>query len=203
MAWCRLWVRTFFFLWFLILINPSVPALGLLFHRKTHFRAFFHCFSLFFLTSFWADFTSHLKYQSNKKYLLYCQMAGLLGLLGSQLEAHYFWQINLHRLPLDTSALCRPYIFLSAFLFLFLPRNRANVQGAGIWPEDNLFPVHLFSISLCERVCVCAFVCAWALSVVHWIIEWLQSTLYHCFEKCRLNKVIMKLSPFLSVSHRY
>ncbi len=41
------------------------------------------CFSFFF-TSFWADFTSHPENQSNKNYLLSCQVAGLLGLLGSQ-----------------------------------------------------------------------------------------------------------------------
>lgn len=48
--------------------------------------------AVFFIsfTTFRADFTSHPVNQSNKTYFLSCQVAGPLGLLQSQEEAHYF-----------------------------------------------------------------------------------------------------------------
>lgn len=69
-----------------VAVAHSVLQCCCTFHTTENYMAVF----FISFTTFRADFTSHPVNQSNKTYLLSCQVAGLLGLLESQEEAHYF-----------------------------------------------------------------------------------------------------------------
>ena len=111
-------------------------------------------------TTFRADFTSHQVNQSNKTYLLSCQVAGLLGLLESQEEAHYFGKWT------STGFLSTPpfsdgltfFSFCFSFVPFFFHLLTELICREGFWPRDNVFTM-CSPICISELLCLGGFIC--------------------------------------------